>query len=307
MGLEKNVSPMGLGAWQIGDRLFWSYGITHSYQDSYDAFTVSLNQGINFIDTAEVYGFGRSEKILGELLMNSEKTLIVATKYFPYPWRFSKNSVVNALRGSLNRLGLDSVDLYQIHWPFLSYRMKSWVEGLTEIVRLGLSRGVGVSNFNENQTLEIFSLLREKNIPLISNQVEYNLVNRKIEKNGLLDQCNKLGITLIAYSPLAQGLLTGKYTNQNPPTGLRRYKYRSIDLNKLKKLTDFMKEIGLNNGNRSPSQVAINWIICKGVLPIVGAKTRQQALENSGALGWRLNDREINNLDVASDQLLSDD
>jgi aryl-alcohol dehydrogenase-like predicted oxidoreductase len=286
VGLDKNISPMGLGAWQIGDRLFWDYGKTHQYQDSYDAFTVSVSQGINFIDTAEVYGFGRSEKILGEVLRKNDKPIIVATKYFPYPWRLSKNSVVNALKRSLQRLRLDSVDLYQIHWPFLSFRMSSWVEGLKEIVKMGLSHGIGVSNFNLNQTNKMFSLLRDKNIPLISNQVEYNLLNRRVEKNGLLELCEELGITLIAYSPLAQGLLTGKYTKQNPLSGIRRFRYRSIDLKKLQELIEVMQEIGINNGNRSPAQVAINWLMCKGVLPIVGAKTRQQALENAGALGW---------------------
>jgi aryl-alcohol dehydrogenase-like predicted oxidoreductase len=305
-GLDKNVSLMGLGAWQIGDRLFWDYGKTHQYQDSFDAFTVSVSQGINFIDTAEVYGFGRSEKILGEVLSKNDKPMIVATKYFPYPWRLSKNSVVNALKRSLQRLRLDTVDLYQIHWPFLSFRMSSWVEGLTEIVQMGLSHGIGVSNFNLNQTKKMFSLLREKNIPLISNQVEYNLLNRKIERNGLLDLCKELGITLIAYSPIAQGLLTGKYSHQNPLSGIRRYRYRSIDLIKLQALIDIMQEIGLNHKYRSPAQVAVNWLMCKGVLPIVGAKTRQQALENAGALGWRLSDQDINTLDDASDQVLSE-
>lgn len=304
-GLNKKVSAMGFGAWQIGDRLFWDYGKTHHYQDSYRAFTVSVNQGINFIDTAEVYGFGRSEKILGELLRNIDKPLIIATKYFPYPWRLSKNSVVNALKRSLHRLNLDSVNLYQIHWPFLSFRMSSWVEGLTEVVKLGLSDGVGVSNFNVNQTKMIYFLLHEKNIPLISNQVEYNLINRKIEKMGLIDVCKELGITLIAYSPLAQGLLTGKYSNQNTPSGIRRIRYRTIDFNKLRELIDTMHEIGINNGNRSPAQVAINWLICKGVLPLAGAKTREQALENTGALGWEMSDQEIKTLEAASDRLIS--
>lgn len=304
-GSDIKISPMGFGSWQIGDRIFWDFGKTHQYRDSYDAFVVNVYRGINFIDTAEVYGFGRSEKILGELLENVEAPLVIATKFFPYPWRLSKKSVISALEGSLRRLGLEQIDLYLIHWPFLSFRMQIWAEGLAEIVSLGLSRAVGVSNFNRLQMKRMYSLLQDKDIPLATNQVEYNLLNREIEKNGLMDFCHELGVKIIAYSPLAQGLLTGKYNRYNPPTGIRKLRYRSLNLDRLETLMDVLEEIGKHYGGRSHSQVAINWLMCKGVIPIPGAKTKQQALDNVGALGWRLDDRDVIKLEAASERVYS--
>jgi aryl-alcohol dehydrogenase-like predicted oxidoreductase len=298
------ISPIGLGAWQIGDSLFWNYGKTHQYEDSFDAFMKSIKLGVNFIDTAEVYGFGKSEKIIGEFIKNLEERPIIATKYFPYPWRRTEKSIISALKSSLKRLNLDYVDLYQIHWPFMSGLMSNWSEGLSDIIRSGLTRYVGVSNFNNHQTDRMYTLLQKNGIPLASNQLEYNLINRKIEKNGLMKICRDLGITIIAYSPLAQGLLTGKYYDMRPKTGIqRRYAYVGMNLEKYKRLIDIMWLVGSKYGKKTPAQVAINWLICRGVVPIPGAKTGGQAEENAGALGWRLNEEDINILEELSDQL----
>jgi aryl-alcohol dehydrogenase-like predicted oxidoreductase len=304
---DLNTSPMGLGAWQIGDKLFWSYGKTHQYQDSLDALRQSLFYGVNFIDTAEVYGFGRSESILGEFLGEIDQRPVITTKYFPYPWRFSNQSLLSALKNSLQRLNLDYIDIYQIHWPSLPFIMRTWAEGLTEIVRMGFARYVGVSNFNHNQVKKMYALLQENKIPLISNQLEYNLLNRKIEKNGLMDLCNELGITIIAYSPLAQGFLTGKYNHVRPKSAFRRYRYGNLNQEKLRILVDMMLQIGDNYGGKTPAQVAINWLMCKGVVPIPGSKTGKQAKENAGALGWKLNKEDVNKLDDISDKLRAND
>ena len=136
----------GLGAWAWGDRVFWSYGKTHTDIDIKEAFDTSIDAGITFLDTAEVYGQGRSETLIGEFLKSTKKPVMVATKFMPFPWRVRKSSLVNALNHSLSRLGLSSVDLYQIHWPFPPFPVEHWVEALAEAKQNGLARTVGVSN-----------------------------------------------------------------------------------------------------------------------------------------------------------------
>ena len=123
------ISPLGLGTWQWGDRMVWSYGKTHTDADIHEAFRVSLEGGITFVDTAEVYGRGRSERLLGECLTGAGP-LVVATKFMPFPWRLRKNSLRSALRASLARLRLDRADLYQVHWPFPPRAVEVWAEGL---------------------------------------------------------------------------------------------------------------------------------------------------------------------------------
>ena len=144
------------------------------------------------------------------------------------------------------------------------------------------------------------STLSKHNIPLASNQVEYHLLNRTAEKSGLLKRCQELGIRLIAYSPLAMGLLTGKYSPTNPPPGMRAGKYASV-LKDIQPLTKLLTTIGQDLGGKSAAQVAINWCICKGALPIPGAKNVHQAQMNAGAAGWRLSEAQVNQLDDASD------
>jgi aryl-alcohol dehydrogenase-like predicted oxidoreductase len=294
-------AEIGLGAWSWGDRMVWGYGHGYTDTDITEAFKVSHDAGIKIIDTAEAYGRGRSEQLLGELMTNNgEKPVYVATKFFPYPWRLRPAAMERALRGSLERLGKEQVDLYQIHWPLSPRSIEVWVEGLAEIRRKGLARAVGVSNFNQSQTQRAYTVLAKYDIPLASNQVEYHLLNRQIEKNGLLARCQELGIRVIAYSPLAMGLLTGKYTQDKLPPGTRR-RGASKKIEALQPLLRLMIEIGQDQGGKSPAQVAINWVICKGALPIPGAKTAQQAEMNAGAGGWRLTPEQVQALDEASD------
>jgi aryl-alcohol dehydrogenase-like predicted oxidoreductase len=290
------VSPLGLGAWAWGDRLMWGYGFSgYTDVDIYSAYQVSLDAGVNFIDTAEAYGTGRSETLLGSFMKKSGIPVFVATKFMPYPWRISKNALTHALRHSLERLDLDHVDLYQIHWPSPPMPIEHWVEAMAKVFKLGLVRAVGVSNFSETQMRRASSILATHGIPLASNQLQYNLLNRKVEYNGLLDACHELGITLIAYSPIAKGALTGKYTPTHPAPGIRRGRYNSAFLTRLQPLFGLVKEIGQAHGGKTPSQV-----VCKGALPIPGAKNVRQAQENCGALGWRLTDQEVAALDKIS-------
>lgn len=302
---EIRISPAGLGTWQWGDRAMWSYGTTHTDRDIHEAFQASIEGGINFFDTAEVYGKGRSEVLLGECLREMTPDgpgvpLVVATKFAPLPLRLRRDALVKALRASLARLGLDRVDLYQVHFPFSVVPIAVWADALADAVEEGLTRSAGVSNYNAAQMRHAHEVLSRRGIPLASNQVEYHLLNRKVERNGVLQACRELGVTLIAYSPLAKGLLTGKYTPGNRPPGLRKYTARSGRLRSVQPLLGLMREIGQAHEFKSPAQVALNWLICKGAVPIPGAKNARQAQENAAATGWRLQAAEIAALDEAT-------
>jgi len=297
------ITPLGFGAWAWGDRFTWGYGRDYGASDIELAAQFSLDAGINFYDTAEIYGQGHSERLVGRYVVSSGKPVVIASKFFPYPWRLRKKSLVSALRTSLQRLGLKAIDLYQIHWPYPPVPIEAWASGLADVVEAGLARAVGVSNYNYEQMRRANGILVNRGVTLASNQVEYHLLDRKIEKNGLLNRCKEMGISLISYSPLAQGLLTGKYTPEKPLPGSRGRRYGGGLITQVQPLIRLMGEIGQAYDGKTPSQVALNWIICKGAIPIPGVKNAQQAEENAGALGWRLSEVEIAALDKISDRI----
>ena len=300
---EIPISPLGIGTWAWGDKLVWGYGKGYTDADLEDAFRTSVEAGITFFDTAEIYGWGRSERLLGQFARTHGQPVVIATKFFPYPWRVRKGALMRALRGSLRRLGLARVDLYQVHWPFPPRSVETWVDALADAVEAGLARAVGVSNYNLEQTRRAHAVLSQRGIPLASNQVQFSLIHRDPEQDGLLSLCQDLNITLIAYSPLGMGMLTGKYTPERPPGGARGRRYNREFLRRLQSLIALMREIGEGHGGKTPAQVALNWVMCKGAVPIVGAKNRAQAEENAGALGWRLTPEEVAALDRAAAQV----
>jgi aryl-alcohol dehydrogenase-like predicted oxidoreductase len=295
-----SISPLGTGTWSWGDWLMWGFGRGYQEADIAAAFNSSLQAGINFFDTAESYGRGQSETFLGRFIKTASQPVVVATKFMPYPWRLRKDQLLRALKASLKRLGMPSVDLYQVHWPFPPVPVETWADGLADAIEMGLARAAGVSNYNEEQMRRAYSALARRGVRLASNQVEFHLLKRKVELNGLLHACHDLGVTLIAYSPLAQGSLTGKYTPTNPPPGMRRRRYSRATLERIQPLIRQMQTIGEAHGGKTPTQVAINWCICKGSVPIPGAKTSRQAEENAGGFGWRLEAEEVAALDRAS-------
>jgi aryl-alcohol dehydrogenase-like predicted oxidoreductase len=300
---------LGLGTWQWGDRFFWNYGQGYAEAELKESFDVTVAAGITLFDTAEVYGQGRSEKFLAQFLQQARfrngQQPYIATKFMPLPWRLTKGQFRSALRGSLRRLDAGSVDLYQMHWPFPPVSIEAWMEAMTEAVEAGLVRAVGVSNYSSEQTRRAYSTLKQRGLPLVSNQVPYSLLNRRNEHNGLLALCQELDIRFIAYSPLEQGLLTGKYTPENPPPGLRKRRYQNL-LTRIQPLVTVLREIGEAHGGKMPAQVALNWCIAKGALPIPGAKNPRQAEQNAGALGWRLTREEATRLDEVSDKVTRD-
>lgn len=296
------VAAVGMGCWAWGDRLFWDYGSGYGKQDLQQAFRASLKNGVTFFDTAEIYGLGNSEKLLGEFIAEAKSEVIVASKIFPYPWRASAWFLKGALRGSLRRLRLPAIQLYQVHWPYAPVRIESWMNAMADAVEAGLIKQVGVSNYNLRQTERAFRALERRGLHLASNQVSYSLLNRSPERSGLMQLCKDHGVTLIAYSPLAQGLLTGKYSPQNPPPGNRGLRTSRQRLAALQPLLAEMLKIGIQHGNKTPAQVALNWTVVKGTLTIPGAKNSMQATENAGALGWSLTEEEIAKLDKMTEQ-----
>jgi aryl-alcohol dehydrogenase-like predicted oxidoreductase len=298
------IAPLGFGTWAWGDRILWGYGReNYTDDDLKQAFDTILDAGINFFDTAEVYGSGRSETLLGRFINSTDKTILAATKYLPYPWRRGKYSLRRALESSLERLGCEYVDLYQIHWPVPTMSIERLMDQMADAVQAGLVRNVGVSNYNIERTKRAYARLAKHDIPLFSNQIEYSLLHRSPERNGLIDLCNELNILVIAYSPLAKGFLTGKYSPQNPPPGSRGIRTSSNFLAQAESFSKLLRRIGENHDGRTPSQVALNWLISKGTLPIPGVKNMRQAKDNLGALGWHLTEEEITLLDKKSSQI----
>lgn len=287
------IPPLGVGTWSWGDSLFWQYGKAYGASDVRQAFEASLAAGVTFFDTAEVYGLGKSEELLGEFIQETDAIVTVATKYFPLPWRFSAQSVADALTASLKRLQVPAVALYQVHWPFdFLMGQKTLMNALADEVKQGRIQSIGVSNYSASQMHKAHSYLAECGIPLAVNQVQYSLLHRKIESNGVFSAAKDLGVTILAYSPLAQGLVTGKYTvdTYEPPTGARRIdpRFSKEGLRKIKPVITALQEIG-QHYDKTPAQVALNWLIAQGnVIPIPGAKNARQAEQNAGALGWTL-------------------
>jgi aryl-alcohol dehydrogenase-like predicted oxidoreductase len=301
-GSDVVVPPMGVGTWAWGDRATWGMG---GYDTSLtrasieEAWQASIDAGVSFFDTAEVYGAGESERIIGALLASDPeraKAVRIATKFMPYPWRLDvRRSLLSSLQRSLERLGRDAVELYQIHGPVSFRSHAALAEALAEAHQRGLVEAVGVSNYSAGEMGEMAGQLRRRGLALATNQVEFSLLRRDPETSGLLAACAELGVVLLAYSPLGQGRLTGKYSAQNPPPGRRSFSNHPMTL--VDQVTAELRAIGEHHGGRTPGQVALNWIMAKSALPIPGAKNRRQAEENAGALGWRLDDEELARLD----------
>jgi aryl-alcohol dehydrogenase-like predicted oxidoreductase len=296
------VAPLGIGTWAWGDKFFWGYGGDYGTAQLQGAFNATVAAGITLFDTAEIYGFGDSEKLLGQFIQQTQQPVQVATKYFPLPWRFNSSAVADALTASLKRLQLPSVALYQVHMPFDFLMHKTTLmNALADEVQQGRIQAIGVSNYTAEQMRQAHEILAKRGIPLAANQMLYSLLDRQIEHNGVMETARELGVTILAYSPLAQGLLTGKYTPEHyrPPTGARRLspQFSREGLEKIAPVVRLLKEIG-EKYDRTPAQVSLNWLIAQGnVIPIPGAKNAEQARQNVGALGWKMTPEEIEQID----------
>ncbi len=295
------VAPLGVGTWAWGEQRLWGYGVEYGEEDLAAAVRTSLDAGVTLFDTAEFYGRGESERLLGRSLRRAGRHAVIATKFFPWPWRrFEPRAIRRAVAGSLRRLGTERIDLYQIHFPLPIFSIAGLMDALADVVADGKVRAVGVSNYTAEQTRRAQEALARRGVPLASNQVQYSLLWRRPEVDGVLAACREIDVTLIAYSPLAQGLLTGKYGPTARPGGWRRAfpSFSAANLGRAMPVVELLRGIGADHGGKTPGQVALNWLIRQpGVLPIPGAKNERQAASNAGALGWSLTDAEVAALD----------
>jgi aryl-alcohol dehydrogenase-like predicted oxidoreductase len=304
---DLQLSPLGLGCWQFskGNGMVGKYWPLLSDDDILAIINMSVDGGMNWFDTAEVYGHGQSEKVLARSLDvlaaqgNSMNDLYIATKWWPL--LRSARSITHTIDERIDALGNRMIDLYQIHQPLSISTVAKQMEAMADLVKRGKIRYVGVSNFSAKSMRLADQELRKYGLRLVSNQVKYSLLDRKIEQNGILETAKELGISIIAYSPLEQGLLTGKF-HQNPElisnsSGPRKYmaKYRKSGLAKSQPLIDLLQSLA-NKYQRSVSQIALNWTIHfhgNTVFAIPGASKLSHASDNVGAMQFTLTQEEL--------------
>jgi aryl-alcohol dehydrogenase-like predicted oxidoreductase len=277
------MSAIGLGTWQFGSSE-WGYGNEYARGEAVKIVHRALDLGVNLIDTAEIYGLGRSERIVGEAIRGRREKVFLATKLFPVGLPFMVGS---RARGSARRLGVDRIDLYQQHWPSPFFPPRATMPRVRRVVESGLVSHVGVSNHSleQWQTAE-----KAFGGPVLSNQVLFSLVHREPERR-LLPWAQQEGRVIIAYSPLAQGLLSGKY-QKAPPTNFRRMRggFSAESRARAQPLIAALGEVGSRLGATN-SQVALAWLIRKpNVVAIPGASSVKQLEENVAAVYLELSE-----------------
>jgi pyridoxine 4-dehydrogenase len=306
---ELSLPKMGCGTWAWGNQLLWGYNESMDGQLQ-AVFNLCVNNGVTLFDTGDSYGTGRlngrSESLLGQFSREyqgiNQENICIATKLAAYPWRWTRQSMINACKSSAGRLGRN-VDLVQMHWSTANYapwQEEGLLDGLADLYEQGLVKGVGLSNYGTKRLQWVHQKFAERGVPIKTLQVQYSLLSTyPVTELGLKDVCDQLGIKLIAYSPLALGILTGKYSEKGPfPRGVRGLLFRQL-LPGVRSLLQCLQDVAASR-NKTMSQVALNWCIAKGTIPIPGAKSIQQAQENIGALGWELDSGEVAELDKAA-------
>lgn len=304
------ITPIGLGCWQFSKQQNMAGKFWPKMED--DLITpiikICLERGINWFDTAEVYGNGASERALAASLSDIGKRpgeIIVATKWWPM-FRNASN-IAKTIDQRLDALAPYPIDLYQVHQPWGFSNEKAEMEAMARLVKERKIRYVGVSNFSAAQMRSSWEALQKHGIHLVSNQVRYNLLDRKIESNGILQTAKELGITIIAYSPLAQGLVTGKFHDNSDllkNIGMRKYssQFKPAGLEKSRPLVKTVQELAIKYGVTS-SQIALNWLINfhgETVVAIPGATKESHAKENAEAMTFNMTVEDLSLLDQKS-------
>ena len=302
------ITPIGLGMMEFsggGGLMGFAFPVIDQ-QEKNATVKAGLDGGVNWFDTAELYGKGVSEKSLSTALKAAGKKddeVIIATKWWPM-FRTARN-IPKTIGDRLRFLDGYSIGLYQIHQPFGFSSPEDEMDAMAELVKAGKIRSVGISNFNAEQMRRAHRQLQKHGLPLASNQVEYSLLNRSIERNGILDTAKELGVTIIAYTPLASGLLTGKYHKNPELLDKKSFFWRSrlkSGLEKSRTLVAALEEIGTRY-SVTAAQVALNWLInSQGdlVVTIPGVTKVSQAVESAGAMKFSLTADEIARLDEVS-------
>jgi aryl-alcohol dehydrogenase-like predicted oxidoreductase len=303
------ITPIGLGVWQFAGgsgftKFVWPTTISH--QDGIEILENALKGGINWFDTAEAYGRGQSEQLLAAGLQELEKKdeeVIIATKWFPL-FRTSR-SIKKTIDTRIDKLSPYSIDLHQIHQPWALSSLNGQMKAMSELVDIGKIKAIGVSNFSADSMRKAESFLTIKGHTLASNQVRYSLLDRRIENNGVLDAAKELGITIIAYSPLAMGLLSGKFHENEDLIKTRPFARRRMFKRKLEKskpLIEEMEKIATNH-KATMAQVALNWLINYSgntVVAIPGASKASHAEESANSMKFQLSKTEMQDIDDLS-------
>jgi aryl-alcohol dehydrogenase-like predicted oxidoreductase len=288
------VSPLGVGTNR------WAQG--KNDEVVFQVFRSVVGTGVNFFDTAEVYSRGRSERLLGACLQRDHPPLVVASKFLPLPTRLTRRQFMNALDTSLNRLGVQTIDLYYIHFPYTLLSIETLMDLMAQAVEAGKIRAVGVSNFNAKQMRRAATRLARYHIPLAANQVQYSLVHRQPEKNGVLDLCRELNVALVAYCPLGRGRLK---SNTVPRASFSGSPSSTADSGKAASKERILQETLqaiAQQRRKSVSQIALNWLLRRDehVIPIPGTTSPPHAVENADTLSWELSPGEFAVIDHAS-------
>ncbi|MBN1798705.1 MAG: aldo/keto reductase [Spirochaetales bacterium] len=306
---------MGLGCWQFsgGKGISGSYWQKLNQEDVQEIISISLKAGINWFDTAEVYGWGNSERSLAAGLKGlgiKPGDVVIASKWFPL--MRTARSIINTFPARSVCLGEYDIDLYQIHLPGSFSRISTQMQRMADLLEQHKIKAIGVSNFNARQMIVAHETLAKRGMVLASNQMRYSLLNRDIEKNGVLAAAKELGITIIAYSPLAQGLLSGKFhehpeeikSRPGPRKFLKQFKSKNIE--KTRPLIELLKKIADKKG-KSPAQIALSWLINRhgdSIVAIPGASKPKHAETNAQVLSIKFKASEIEELDSLSTRIL---
>jgi aryl-alcohol dehydrogenase-like predicted oxidoreductase len=307
---EVKITPIGLGCWQFSKQGNMAGKYWPALEDDLirEVVRTSLEGGINWFDTAEVYGQGASERILAKSLAAlgiKPGEVFIATKWWPL-FRCASN-ILKTIETRMEALNPYPIDLYQVHQPFGFSSDVAEMEAMARLVKAKKIRYVGVSNFSAKKMRRSWETLQKQGISLVSNQVQYSLLNRKIETNGIMETAKELGITIIAYSPLAQGMVTGKF-HDNPALlkniGWRRFssQFKPEGMEKSRPVAELVKKLAVKY-DVTPSQVALNWLIHFSgdtVVAIPGATKATHAAENTGAMKFSMTAEEMLQLDNIS-------
>jgi len=292
---DLRVSIVGFGAWQAGGR---GWGSDFTDNDVIKAMKYGFENGVNYIDTAEIYGSGHSEEVISKALEGYRREdIVIATKVAPP--HFRKEDIIKSCDQSLRRLNTSYIDLYQLHWPDSSVPVSETIAAMEKLVDSGKVRYIGVCNYPLTELQDVLGSLSKHD--LISNQMRYNLIQREVESD-LVPFMRKNSISMIAWSPIAKGLLSGKYSPANLPKDEIRQRDRLFsreNVEKLVPLIDKIREIA-NSRSKTPAQVALNYLISQESFVIPGIKSTEQLIENMGAADWRLTESEISELQNAS-------
>ena len=302
------VTPIGLGVMQFagGKGMFRAMFPEIPQSQMNEIIKTALDGGINWFDTAEMYGLGRSENGLANGLKAAgaeSDDVIVATKWSPL-LRTARN-IPKSINTRIRYLDGYAIDLYMVHQPYGFSPPEDEMNAMADLVEAGKIRSVGVSNFNADRMKRAHEALEKRGIPLAVNQVQYSLLHRNIETDGVLETAKELGITIVAWSPIARGILSGKFHRDQAvlsatPFG-RRMMLRS-NLARTRPLLGILEDIAAKY-DVTPAQVALNWVInAQGVVVVAipGVSKVEQAVECAGAMDFTLSDEDMDRLDVVS-------